>query len=77
MDFPEDLAARALARRSVAGDDSGFRRGVLFTRCLENNVDVPVFKAYWPMAQAHSFVPAQGRPELVDVDGAARAHRPF
>ena len=46
--------------RSVVGDNSGCRTGVLFTRCLENNFDVPVFMSHERPRDGHR--PASSRP---------------
>ncbi len=80
LNHPGELSASHIVRRHSQGSTKLLANLLTFVEpgaLVEGHVDVPVFKAYWPMAQAHSFVPAQGRPELVDVDGAARAHRPF
>ena len=70
LNHPRELSASHIVRRHSQGTTKLLANLLPFVRpgaLVSGDVELPVFKAYWPMAQANSFVPATGTPELVNV----------
>ena len=77
LSHPSELSASHIVRRHSQGSTKLLANLLTFVEpgaLVGGHVDVPVFKAYWPMAQASSFVPAVGRPLLVDAGGVVKSH---
>ncbi len=70
LNHPSELSASHIVRRHSQGSTKLLANLLPFVKpgaLVDSDVDLPVFQAYWPMAQSHSFVPAKAKPELVEA----------
>lgn len=74
LNHPSELSATHIVRRVSQGSTKLLSNLLPFVEAgslIDGDVDFPVFQAYWPMAQAHSFVPVVSRPKPVKAVGVA------
>lgn len=70
LSHPRELSASHIVRRHSQGSTKLLANLLPFVKpgaLVDGDVTLPVFEAYWPMAQSHSFVPAVGKPALVEA----------
>lgn len=68
LTHPGEITASHIVRRHSQGSTMLLANLLTFVQpgsLVNDEMTLPVFKAYWPMAQAHSFVPVMVMPELV------------
>ena len=69
LNHPSELSASHIVRRHAQGGTKLLANLLPFVApgaLIDGDVSLPVFEAYWPMAQSHSFVPVVCKPELVE-----------
>ncbi|MCH9695220.1 MAG: FMN-binding glutamate synthase family protein [Gammaproteobacteria bacterium] len=74
LGHPRELTASHIVRRHSQGSTKLLANLLTFVEpgaLVNGDVDLPVFTAYWPMAQTHCFVPAEVKPEMVAANDAA------
>jgi glutamate synthase domain-containing protein 2 len=77
LNHSSELSASHIVRRHSQGSTKLLANLLTFVEpgtLVDSDVELPVFRAYWQMAQAHSFVPAV---KSVDSDRAVNAPLPF
>jgi len=70
LNHPSELSASHIVRRHAQGGTKLLANLLPFVApgaLVDGDSALPVFQAYWPMAQSHSFVPAAGSPELIQT----------
>lgn len=80
LHHPSELSAAHIVRRHSQGSTKLLANLLTFIEpgaLVDGPVDLPVYRTYWPMAQADSFVPAAGRTNLADTRAAAPVPLPL